>query len=75
MSSQMANAFSPQMEMAGLSGNWGLNDEYNYSSQACYEVTVVTELDGDVVAKKTVKPMQKELNKLDKRDSRYRGRI
>lgn len=75
ISTQLANAFSPQLEMAGLSGNWGMNDEYNYSSQAHYEVTVVTELDGDVVAKKTVKPMQKELNKLDKRDSRYRGRI
>ena len=75
ISTQMANAFSPQLELAGLSGNWGINDEYSYSSQARYEVTVVTELDGDVVAKKTVKPMQKELNKLDKRDSRYRGRI
>ena len=73
---RLANAFSPQLEMAGISsGNLHLSDEYSYSRQAHYEVTVITELDGDVVAKKTVKPMQKELNKLDKRDSRYRGRI
>lgn len=76
VSSKLAGAFSPQLGMAGIGGGaYNLSEDYSYGHIAQYEVTVVTELDGDVVAKKTVKPMQEELNKLDKRDSRYRGRI
>nr|WP_297968895.1 tape measure protein [uncultured Mogibacterium sp.] len=76
VSSKLAGAFSPQLGMAGIGGGAiSMSEDYSYGHIAQYEVTVVTELDGDVVAKKTVKPMQKELNKLDKRDSRYRGRI
>lgn len=76
VSSKLAGAFSPQLGMAGIGGGAiNMSEDYSYGHIAQYEVTVVTELDGDVVAKKTVKPMQKELNKLDKRDSRYRGRI
>ena len=76
VSSKLAGAFSSQLGMAGIGGGaYNLSEDYSYGHIAQYEVTVVTELDGDVVAKKTVKPMQKELNKLDKRDSRYRGRI
>lgn len=75
VSSKLAGAFSPQLGMAGIGGAINMSEDYSYGHIAQYEVTVVTELDGDVVAKKTVKPMQKELNKLDKRDSRYRGRI
>jgi len=76
VSSKLAGAFSPQLGTAGIGGGaYNLSEDYSYGHIAQYEVTVVTELDGDVVAKKTVKPMQKELNKLDKRDSRYRGRI
>lgn len=76
VSSKLAGAFSPQLGMAGIGGGaFNMSEDYSYGHIAQYEVTVVTELDGDVVAKKTVKPMQKELNKLDKRDSRYRGRI
>ena len=76
VSSKLAGTFSPQLGMAGIGGGaLNMSEDYSYGHIAQYEVTVVTELDGDVVAKKTVKPMQKELNKLDKRDSRYRGRI
>ena len=76
VSSKLAGTFSPQLGMAGIGGRaLNMSEDYSYGHIAQYEVTVVTELDGDVVAKKTVKPMQKELNKLDKRDSRYRGRI
>lgn len=76
VSSKLAGAFSPQLGMAGIGGGaLNMSEDYSYGHIAQYEVTVVTELDGDVIAKKTVKPMQKELNKLDKRDSRYRGRI
>lgn len=76
VSSKLAGAFSPQLGMAGIGGGAiNMSEDYSYGHIAQYEITVVTELDGDVVAKKTVKPMQKELNKLDKRDSRYRGRI
>ena len=76
ISSKLASAFSPQLGMAGIGGGAiNMSEDYSYGHIAQYEITVVTELDGDVVAKKTVKPMQKELNKLDKRDSRYRGRI
>lgn len=75
MSSQMANAFSPQMELAGMSSNWGLNDEYNYSSQARYEVHVHSEIDGREVAYATVDDLTALQARNEKRDRRRKGRF
>lgn len=71
----MANAFSPQMEMAGMSGNWGLNDEYNYSSQARYEIHVHSEIDGREVAYATVDDLTELQARNEKRDRRRKGRF
>lgn len=66
----------PSSNLAFAGGyNMNLSDDYDYNSTANYTVTVPVELDGKVIAEVTARPMRKELNKIDKQESRAKGRI
>lgn len=73
MSAKLANMATLSPSRMAFSGDYSLNDTWDYTSTANYEITVVSELDGKVVSKQLAPTMQQEQNRLTTRANRRRG--
>lgn len=73
MSAKLANMATLSPSRMAFAGDYSLNDTWDYTSTANYEITVVSELDGKVVSKQLAPTMQQEQNRLTTRANRRRG--
>lgn len=73
MSAKLANMATLSPSRMAFAGDYTLNDTWDYTSTANYEITVVSELDGKVVSKQLAPTMQQEQNRLTTRANRRRG--
>ena len=73
MSAKLANMATLRPSRMAFAGDYSLNDTWDYTSTANYEITVVSELDGKVVSKQLAPTMQQEQNRLTTRANRRRG--
>lgn len=73
MSAKLANMATLSPSRMAFTGDYSLNDTWDYTSTANYEITVVSELDGKVVSKQLAPTMQQEQNRLTTRANRRRG--
>lgn len=73
MSAKLANTATLSPSRMAYAGDYSLNDTWDYTSTANYEITVVSELDGKVVSKQLAPTMQQEQNRLTTRANRRRG--
>ena len=73
MSAKLANMATLSPSRMAFAGDYSLNDTWDYTSTANYEITVVSELDGKVVSKQLAPTMQQEQNRLSTRANRRRG--
>lgn len=73
MSAKLANMATLSPSRMAFAGDYSLNDTWDYTSNANYEITVVSELDGKVVSKQLAPTMQQEQNRLTTRANRRRG--
>lgn len=73
MSTKLANMATLSPSRMAFAGDYSLNDTWDYTSTANYEITVVSELDGKVVSKQLAPTMQQEQNRLTTRANRRRG--
>lgn len=73
MSAKLANMATLSPSRMAYAGDYSLNDTWDYTSTANYEITVVSELDGKVVSKQLAPTMQQEQNRLTTRANRRRG--
>ena len=73
MSAKLANMATLSPSSMAFAGDYSLNDTWDYTSTANYEITVVSELDGKVVSKQLAPTMQQEQNRLTTRANRRRG--
>lgn len=73
MAAKLANMATLSPSRMAFAGDYTLNDTWDYTSTANYEITVVSELDGKVVSKQLAPTMQQEQNRLTTRANRRRG--
>lgn len=73
MAAKLANMATLSPSRMAFAGDYSLNDTWDYTSTANYEITVVSELDGKVVSKQLAPTMQQEQNRLTTRANRRRG--
>ena len=73
MAARLANMATLSPSRMAFAGDYSLNDTWDYTSTANYEITVVSELDGKVVSKQLAPTMQQEQNRLTTRANRRRG--
>lgn len=73
MAAKLANMATLSPSRMAFAGDYSLNDTWDYTSTANYEITVVSELDGKVVSKQLAPTMQQEQNRLSTRANRRRG--
>lgn len=73
MAAKLANMATLSPSRMAFAGDYSLNDTWDYTSTANYEITVVSELDGKVVSKQLAPTMQQEQNRLTTRSNRRRG--
>lgn len=73
MAAKLANMATLSPSRMAFAGEYSLNDTWDYTSTANYEITVVSELDGKVVSKQLAPTMQQEQNRLTTRANRRRG--
>lgn len=73
MAAKLANMATLSPSRMAFAGDYRLNDTWDYTSTANYEITVVSELDGKVVSKQLAPTMQQEQNRLTTRANRRRG--
>lgn len=73
MAAKLANMATLSSSRMAFAGDYSLNDTWDYTSTANYEITVVSELDGKVVSKQLAPTMQQEQNRLTTRANRRRG--
>jgi len=65
---------APNLAFAGAYGG-ELSADYEYTRNAEYHITVVSELDGRELARAEVSYMQEELNKRQTRENRKKGKV
>lgn len=73
VSGKLAELATYSPSRLSYAGDYSLNDSWDYSSTANYEITVVSELDGKVVSRQLAPTMQQEQNRLNNRSNRKRG--
>lgn len=73
VSGKLAELATYSPSKLSYAGDYSLNDSWDYSSTANYEITVVSELDGKVVSRQLAPTMQQEQNRLNNRSNRKRG--
>lgn len=73
VSGKLAELATYSPSRLSYAGDYSLNDNWDYSSSANYNITVVSELDGKVVSRQLAPTMQQEQNRLNTRTNRKRG--
>ena len=73
VSGKLAELATYSPSRLSYAGDYSLNDSWDYSSTANYQITVVSELDGKVVSRQLAPTMQQEQNRLSTRTNRKRG--
>ena len=73
VSGKLAELATYSPSRLSYAGDYSLNDNWDYSSTANYEITVVSELDGKVVSRQLAPTMQQEQNRWNARNNRKKG--